>query len=318
MLAHQSLLLFSSSPVTCQFFERFEDTMSEGLVKIAETFAKVEELMIYLSFDLFIIDARSPGVDVEQVVHYIRAHPDHTFSPILLVSGNLKKTFLRQTLQLGVTDFLPEPLEIEECQTHLEAAMRSEQKRAKMETLDASELLPKQAKAPPIKQVHRVSSELEGAAKNAYENKVCLALLQVQITGQEKEKEVLELLHKQMRHQDVLLHKSSLCFLCILPQTSSRAATLIAESVFDTLQTAGIPCAVGGSYIEPPYPSHGPNELTKSLENGAFEAAKQAIKEFASKLELSILNNPMTKKKFVDNMTDRMLDTLKREYRKKS
>jgi len=46
--------------------------------------------------------------------------------------------------------------------------------------------------------------------------------------------------------------------------------------------------------------------------------AKQAVKEFASKLELSILNNPMTKKKFVDNMIDGMLDALKREYRKNS
>ena len=49
-----------------------------------------------------------------------------------------------------------------------------------------------------------------------------------------------------------------------------------------------------------------------------LEKAKQAIKEFASKLELSVLNNPKTKKEFVDNMTDRMLDTLKREFRKKS
>ncbi len=46
--------------------------------------------------------------------------------------------------------------------------------------------------------------------------------------------------------------------------------------------------------------------------------AKQAIKEFISKFESSALNNPKTKKEFVDNMTDRMLDALKREYRKKS
>lgn len=279
MLAHQSLLLFSSSPVTCQFFERFEESMDEGLVKIAETFAKVEELMTYFSFDLFIIDAKSPGVDVEQVVHYIREHPDHTFSPILLISGNLKKTFLRQTLQLGVTDFLPEPLEVEECQTHFEAAIRSEQKRAKMEQLDAGELLPKQVKAPPIKQVHLVSSELEGAVKNAYENRACLALLQIQLEDQTQEKEALELLNQQMRQQDVLLHKSALSFVCILPQTSGRAATLIAEGAFESLEAAGISCAVGGSYVEPPYTSHKPDELTISLEKRAFEAVKQAAKE---------------------------------------
>lgn len=249
------------------------------MIKIAETFEKVEELMLYFSFDVIVIDAKSPGVDVEKVTRYIKSQEDYPFRPILVLSGSLKKTFLRQMLQLGVTDFLNEPLETEEVISQIKAAVQTTEKRAKMTNLTPNKLLDRDNHAPPLKGVHLVSSKLEKAVEEALLSGTHLALLQVQLdkSAKAKEAKVLLLLQKQMRQQDILIHKSERTFLCLLPNTSARAALFIAENLFEKLEEEKIAYGIGGSSVEPPFPVQEAKELALQLEKEAFEAVKTSL-----------------------------------------
>ncbi len=283
MLSNKKILVLSTSSLTCHFFEEFEESMDNCQVKIAENFEKLQQLMIYFRFDLFIIDEKSIGIEPEKATQYIKEHPDHVFTPILMVSGNLKKSFVRQMLQIGVTDFLTEPLENEECLLRIEMSMQSMQKNQKMQHLLPSKLLPSDQQASPIKSVQVVSSSLKEAITRCIKEESTLGLLHIEIQGSVENTSINKLLQRQMRHQDILIMKKSHCFLAILEHTTFRAATFIGENLFETLSLfikkhkLEITFGIGGSFLEGSCFGQKEADIVLNLEKIAFDGAKASL-----------------------------------------
>lgn len=278
MFSNKIILLLSSSPVTLRFFQSFERDMEDYTVKVAQTLEKAQDLLSRVKFDVIVIDAKSPFIDLKASLEAINQDPDYTFTAILMISEGLKKAFIRQMLQLGVTDFLAEPFEVHECQIRIEMAIQTEANKKKMQNLHPEKFLPKAEINAPMPQVKKTSSCLIEALKRSKQNKSPLALLCVHIEGHVLEVE--KILTSEMRRHDTLIRKSEQKILVILENTSFRASGFIAENLLEVLESRcndQTKIGIGGSFLEKTFLEKKVLEIALSIEKESIEKAQEAL-----------------------------------------
>lgn len=171
--------------------------------------------------------------------------------PLLIYSGNLKKSYVKELLTAGATDFLREPLNDEEVYSRISSAIQSQNLKKKMSPLAQS--IHQSSTVPQSKKLEKKRFSLRDQAvraiKDAVKEKESLSLLLVSIDHFEKIKlrwgepaleELTELVHAHLstclRKQDLLTHVTNEKFIIILPKTSKTAATILAEEIKDSFK----------------------------------------------------------------------------------
>ena len=201
------------------------------------------EIVKFANLNFIILDSHFEECDPLELSKELRQI--NIVTPILLITGRLKKTYRDAALDAGVTDFLNDQLEIEELETRIAIGQKTAISR---------------------KKTTQISSQIKGlqspASEDFFKNKVLLnekALRLLADIKKQKESIVLMLVrvdhfqslqndiglieseelllplsnrfHRILRPDDLLIPSSHGLFILLLPHTSIEEANTIAENL---------------------------------------------------------------------------------------
>ena len=215
-----------------------------NLFETQESFGAVEWLK-HFQASAIILDEAALTKTWPLFVQHIRKLPDYAEIPILLITNNLKKTFTTQALHYGITDFLLDPLDLDQVYqrmlVHLKsspiakrvALLTNKIPRSSLQKMDVS--LPKR---------FFVTEEVirRIAQSRTAQSPLALVMIEINRFSEIEEKYKAEKAHKlldqcislfktHLRKNDFLLPQGGARFLLIFPHTSHRAAVAIAEMI---------------------------------------------------------------------------------------
>jgi len=215
-----------------------------NIFETQESFGAVEWLK-HFQASIIILDEAALTKTWPLFVQHIRRLPEYTTVPLLLITNNLKKTFMTQALHDGITDFLIDPLDAKEVYQRVLVHMKNSPianrvalltkkiPRSSLQKIDVS--LPKR---------FLVTEEVirRIAQSRTAERPLALVMIEIDRFHELEEKYKAEKMQKlldqcmalfktHLRRNDFLLPQSGARFLLIFPHTSHRAAVAIAEMI---------------------------------------------------------------------------------------
>ena len=235
-------LIVTDDPYKSAFFKRTLRALYY-IIETADSFTAIDWLKS-LQASLIIIDEKALASTWMILAEHIRKLSGYRTTPILLVTNNLKKSFLVQALHAGVNDFLSEPFDQDEVFKRIVTTTESQPVTKKVT------LMSKRFKKTPSGQLPKLSlpqrfvmneDAIREIAKLQQEHpSLCLLLLEVDDIqkfqkeyGSEAAEAIVQavevLLKSQQRKLDVLIPQGGGRFLMLLPNTSHRATMAIAE-----------------------------------------------------------------------------------------
>lgn len=201
--------------------------------------------------EVVIIQDHLPYLSIQEFCMQTRTLPMSEDLSILVISGNLKKSYMKELMTAGATDFLREPLDQEDLFKRIEYASKTKQVEKKIGPLAKSIptlALNKQRKKLGDLKVSERDKVLKEISK-ALETKESISLLMLDFDHIDTIKErwgkpILEDLFSlvqshlttKLRAQDLVFLAEEGRFLIILPKTSKTAATLIAEDIQESFK----------------------------------------------------------------------------------
>jgi len=243
-----ALLLLTTSPITRAFFETITDKMEDYALICVDSESEALDILesSYISF--IVIDEKTPHIELLPLCEKIRASGGMEQTPLLIITGHLKKSFTRNLLKAGATDFLLEPLNEDEFLHRMEMAkviMETEQKIISLSTLLSID----SSNGTPMNERVVMDDRATKIIEEALRKKSSLSLLLLEIDQYQKllkargKKATQALLidfenrlQKQMRVQDFLFNQQQGKFATLLPKTSERGSQLIAENIQEYLE----------------------------------------------------------------------------------
>jgi len=177
----------------------------------------------------------------------IRKLPSYRLTPMLLITSSLKKSYTRSALAAGFTDFIHEPLEIEELYQRLDVAFSRVVSQKKMQKIPS--IIAKTGK-PAKKTKISLALRMKRLVKSAFFRELtkahniatplCLVLIELdhyddllQSDGEKRAKELVKQLgafiKEHLRTKDLLFAQGDHSFFAILPSTSSSAGGTLAD-----------------------------------------------------------------------------------------
>ncbi len=244
-----TFLLLTDNPLVRAFFEGVIAKIEDNALIIASSKLEALEYLDRTYISIIVIDEKTPYLELIPLCTDIRVLKDYTHTPILIITAHLKKSFIRNLIKAGATDFLREPLEEDEFLIRMEMAAEVTETQAKMATLPSR--MPK-AIFSNTSLEHRtvVGDRASKLIGQALSEKTQLALLLLEIdqypqileTRGENVAHALTLdfenhLQKLVRSQDLLYNQNHGKFAVFLPKTSCKAATFIAKNISEYLDS---------------------------------------------------------------------------------
>ncbi|MCH9630149.1 MAG: Response regulator PleD [Chlamydiia bacterium] len=238
------VLLLSSKASTRVFIK--QTLFDKYYVLEVEDEIEALEKLKRTKIEIVIVQDRLMTLSVQDFLRKAREDKTIKHLPILVISGNLKKSYMSELITAGATDFLREPLEKEELFTRIKHATKSQSIHKKIgpiaQSISSSAASMKGKSLSDLKVSVRDRALKE--VTKALDNKEVISLLMVDIDNTEKVKarwgelaleELLSSVQKhlstQIRPQDIITNATSERFVIILPKTSKTAAEIIAEDV---------------------------------------------------------------------------------------
>jgi|GEM_PF-1055762 len=240
------ILLFTPSPPVLTFFKAaFKD--DHPLLEVEDAEDLLEKVRT-IKIKAIILDDKLP-IALQETLQKIRNIPTAEKIPILILSSNLKRSYMKELIACGATEFLREPLEKEHVLEALLNAERTQAIQHKVGPLAQSiaQTLPSLAGEAPSKLSKMRISMHDAVLKEIHQalhNKQAVSLLMIDIDHLEKVRirwgedplqellqKVEEALTRLLRPQDLLVHPSPERFIIVLPKTSETAAKILAENV---------------------------------------------------------------------------------------
>lgn len=182
--------------------------------------------------DFIVLDSRFEECDALALARELRRA--NLAVPILLITGNLKKSFRDEAVQSGVSDFLNEELAIEEMKARIAVGEKTAMVRKKTNQISAKIKAP----PPPPPHVFKHKAVLNGQAiallSNAKEEPIALLLIRIDHyagIGEAIAAPLSERLQQSLRTGDVLIPSSEGLFIALLPRTPIEEARTIAETL---------------------------------------------------------------------------------------
>lgn len=246
-------LIVSGDSYKNAFFKRVLKS-SFYVIDAHDSFTAVDWLKS-IHASLIVLDEKSLASTWPILADHIRKLPGYKDTPLLLITNNLKKSFLTSALNQGISDFINEPFEADEIFERILVATESKSVTKKVS------LMAKKFKRPastprklslPQRFVITEEAIKEIATVQKKHLSLCLMLLEVDnyqktialFEGEEEKllSHTLGFLKSQLRNLDVLMPQGNGRFLMMLPKTSPRAAMMIAETVRKEFQEKKFHC----------------------------------------------------------------------------
>lgn len=131
-----TLLLITENPSVRYFFKRHLDSQF-FIIEAAREFTALEALSS-ARLEFVILDSQLESCDALALASKLRSKD--LLTPILLITGRLKKSYRNAALDAGVSDFLHDHLDLDELETRL--AILTKAKEARNKTSEFSSKIP--------------------------------------------------------------------------------------------------------------------------------------------------------------------------------
>jgi two-component system cell cycle response regulator len=189
--------------------------------------------------DFIIIDSEFEECDPLELCRTISQQSKKNITPILLVTGRLKKAYHDKAMQVGVTDFLSDQLDATELEMRIQEGLSAANVRQKTEDLSLSIKIPKMIGPNSLKKKFLMTDQALKLLKEAKNEGKPVALLFLRIDQEIKPeilKEFSQYVTSFLREKDLLIPSAEGGFILLLSNTKSDAARLIAEKLKDKIQ----------------------------------------------------------------------------------
>jgi two-component system, cell cycle response regulator len=236
-----TLLVISDNPSIWQWVKR-ELEGQFFIIRASRQFSATETART-TELDFIILDANFEECDPLELARELRQI--NTITPILLITGRLKKSFRDAALDAGVTDFLNESLSIEELETRIATGKRAASARKKTSEISTRLKGTKQELSQDFfKNKVLLNKKAIDLLANVKKQKDSIMLLLLRIdhfqdlqsqVGLIDAEELLPLLSERitrhLRPEDLLIPSSQGFFILLLPHTAPDEASAIAEEL---------------------------------------------------------------------------------------
>ncbi|MCB1084742.1 MAG: diguanylate cyclase [Chlamydiia bacterium] len=242
-----ALLLITNSALVRSFFERVVDRLDDYALIIAASRKEALEYLDKTHISFIVIDDKTENLELTALCQHIRTLSSYLHTPIVVITGHLKKSFTRNLIKAGATDFLREPLDEDEFYLRMEMAGGAMETQAKMASLTRH--LPTVSGGASLAKRAFLDDRAPRMVEEALQKKTPLTLILLEIDQYsqvlkgrgENVAHALTLsfedhLQKLMRSQDLFYNQNHGKFAIFLPRTSCKAASFIAENIHETLE----------------------------------------------------------------------------------
>lgn len=245
------ILLFTRSSSYLHFFKQ---TLSHDydLVEATST-ASCLDMLANLKIQFLVLDEKMVQDDIEAFLGRVKQKEEYRHLPILLITRNLKKSFLRSMQEMGIVDLIREPLDQELILSQF--AKHSPKTVIENKVRALSSRIPKSAENTSLAFKHRflLNDKVHKKIDEILKEKQSLSLLMLElddyndtvehltktsnITILEKFDAKIEAL---MRPQDVMISLGGGKYMILLPKTSKNVAHSLAEELQIAIELTGI------------------------------------------------------------------------------
>ena len=239
-----SLLLLTTSFAIRHFFTMAAKQLEIGAVLSAENASEAVSLLRCTSSVLAIlIDDQTENLEIASFCTTLRILPEHHYTPIIIISNQLKKGVIRQLLKAGATDFLRHPLDPTHFLHRLEIAQKIAETEKKIAELKGqfSEI-----KSTPFSLKHRITFDHRAVnlLTMAMEKKLPLGLILLEIdqfaklssarkktVGDALLLEAAKLLEQTLQKPDMLFDQRCGKFMLLLTKSTFEQIHLLADYI---------------------------------------------------------------------------------------
>lgn len=193
--------------------------------------------------DFIILDSEFQDFDPIELAKEIRQELKEGITPILLVTGRLKKTYLKQAADAGVSDFLSSQLDGGELKMKIESGKKAAASRDKTAELSTSIQAPKQKAASSLKNKSVIPDSALRLLAAAKIEQLSVILLLIRIDrfqelplSETHLQELSDLIQDHLRPSDLLIPSTEGQFIALLPDLAIKEAEQIAEKLRSSVQ----------------------------------------------------------------------------------
>lgn len=242
-----TLLLITSSPIVRTFFETVIDKLEDYALVISESRLETLEFLERTHISFIVIDEKTTNLELRPLCEEIRRHRNYGNTPILIITNHLKKSFTKDLIKAGATDFLRQPLDEDEFFLRMELAQDVMATQSKITGL-TSRLAKESTSTPSLEKRSFLDDRATRLIHDAISEKTALALILLEIDQYnqvlnargENVAHALTLdfedhLTRLMRSNDLLYNQNNGRFAIFLPKTSCKASEFIAENILEYL-----------------------------------------------------------------------------------
>lgn len=242
-----TLLLVTSSPLVRTFFETVVDKLEDYALIITSSRLETLEFLEKTHISFIVIDEKTTDLELRPLCEEIRRHKSYINTPILIITNHLKKSFTKDLIKAGATDFLRQPLDEDEFFLRMDMAKNVMGTQSKITGL-TSRLGKNTPSSPSLENRSFLDDRATRLIHDAITEKTPLALILLEIDQYrqilnargENVAHALTLdfedhLARLMRANDILYNQNSGRFAVFLPKTSCKASEFIAENILEYL-----------------------------------------------------------------------------------
>ena len=243
-----TLLVIADNP-SVRFWARKHLDGEFFIIDAAKKAAALEAIQ-FSHLDFILLDSSFEDCDPLELSKEMRQLLHNSLTPILLITGRLKKSYREKALEAGVTDFLSDQLDLEELETRIATGRKAAAVREK--TIDVSSALQNQRNNLSenyLKNKLVLHDQAIRLISDAKKGNVVMTLLMLRIDRFKEMQssmgflladEILlpisELLSQHLKKRDLLIPSSDGKFIALLRNMSREEAKLFAEKLRDDVQ----------------------------------------------------------------------------------
>lgn len=274
-----TLLVITENP-TIRFWVKKHLDSQFFIIDAAKRSAALDAVK-FAPLDFIILDSKLEDCNPLQLCKELRQMLHITPTPILLVTGKLKKSYREEALEAGVTDFLSSQLDFEELETRIATLRKAAEIRQKTTDLSAAIQTPRRELSENYLRdkflLHDKALRLLAQGKK---EGVSMTLLVLRIDNFEElqsrfghsiaETILLpfsNLLNRHLRDRDLLIPSAEGKFIILLSNVSKEQTHAFAETLRKEIQQHNFPT------------QKGPIQLTVSIAFSSLEANESAFNQ---------------------------------------
>ncbi len=227
--------------------------------------------------DYLVIDDEKVRESILTICIKIRERKNFHHIPLLIISKNLKKPYLKHLIELGANGIIQEPLDKDDLIAHITKAKEYNQLEERLDTIGHT--IAEHASESDLSQKPLFNKNLLDPIYKTLKEKKPLSLLAVAIEHSDSheftERQITETIRRILKESSPLLSLGAGKYLLILDQIALPEAVFIAETLRDVIiHTMHIGITIGiSSQKKPPYANI--HDMIFDAKNALIDAQKK-------------------------------------------